>query len=1529
MVEKKKYIIEILRSYNAQVKTLNKLGLLDEAKHFELFAIELARLWFQADFINANVKRSNEPYIDLKSIDETTVVQVSTVIDCQTKINDTLEKFYSQENNNKKLKFILLSEIEISNIKIKNTYQKFNKETDIITLSSIFNKLDNQLDFVNKLYDIIVNFFDNIDVNLNSYKEALNKSEYDLSQISSCINNEVKVDRTAVIDEINKSSKRNIVVVGKPGSGKSALCKDLLSEKTTLYTRAEKFIEHDKLNDIWGFDFSQIALFSGEKSINIFIDSLESIMYIGDRNNLIGYLIEKCKKYSNIKIYFTCRRNDINSILNIDSLNNIDLILLDNLNNEEIQLLKDKYPILNNYDGKNYGDLLSNLWYVNMIVKMLNEDETSLSESELRVKIWDEVCSDKSNSKNNTERKKTLKAIIIERVKNNIVYVNKDDFNEEIIYKLLLDDILIENQSRTGIKLKYDIYEDLFFERELDYLYDNTKENINLFFEHLDNYGKYIYRKFKIWLDYKLLNIDIVDDLIRKTFFDINSTGKWYDYTIVGLVKADNCKYFFEMYRDILLSENYVYLIRIIDYINLYCFDLSHNYKNTIQLLSSGSAREECIKLIVECKLYKECKLDNSIRKLVYDWINGITLNRKLSNNAYDFKEIIIYYLSFLENTNNHDHEIYFKDLNMLYSLSEISKAEIIDKWNVLKSFLEQYKDENKFGFAKKIIKETLQNCNYLLIKNLPEELCELASYFWKYEYNHQQIISQINKKHFYMQNKKFNDFGLSDHFGLFNYDTSGHLFITRSFIYPFLKIDFAHGLKFIIDFLNDCVSIYNNLEPNVLKEYTLLIDDKEKTYFGDESFWVAYRGGGNVPELIKDMLMSLEYFLLNDINSNINMYGAILKVEVLEKSNNVFLFPLLISIALRHFNLFKEFFIDVASNIDIILMDVHRANSEISYRNLHMMGFNNKFQSEFIEKFDNLEFRSKSIQNYIIDLQFTQCDKTKVYKIIDYLYSKNENSEENATRYFNIQKMDFRKCDIKEVDEGLVLEPKIDGAAKVLNENKEKELAPYTQLIEKANILLKDITNGQDKIGESVEIIESILTLDHVQVIIAELNKVLELLIIYVISKKELNDELREKYVDLMIYELKDLISINSIGIPGSYNVFSRVLMFEAKHYYILWSLLNNDFSKKIYDKIIKSMINIILSGEYAGQLSYLLKDFLYKNEIIKNNIFQTILQLSRLDMKKRMERYNICKKKKIQFDYEFDLDSLYKKCKFRKNAKIIIPKKITKKINYKILMTILNYNFSIVDNRYSSFFSTVFTLIVSDLNNNQNRMFDFTIANNLKNILQYNLLFDEEHAKRVIDVIFNMDMNNINYELNKFYNDVFASLFAVYFDSFDNPMKRELIYKILELIENKVKDDKKLIKRFYSPLIFTSNNMYSWEDYPTKYSIDDKKFINKNLIKYGKYNIVQSIKNIDNLKCDELLPEILISLNELLKEIKHEEVIEVRFLLIKIITKAYNKCFNVIKNDNKMYDVFVEILSILVKNKVAEAAFLLEEIR
>ena len=43
------YITEYITSYEAKIKALNKDGLFDSARLFELFAIEICKLWFKQD----------------------------------------------------------------------------------------------------------------------------------------------------------------------------------------------------------------------------------------------------------------------------------------------------------------------------------------------------------------------------------------------------------------------------------------------------------------------------------------------------------------------------------------------------------------------------------------------------------------------------------------------------------------------------------------------------------------------------------------------------------------------------------------------------------------------------------------------------------------------------------------------------------------------------------------------------------------------------------------------------------------------------------------------------------------------------------------------------------------------------------------------------------------------------------------------------------------------------------------------------------------------------------------------------------------------------------------------------------------------------------------------------------------------------------------------------------------------------------------------------------------------------------------
>ena len=117
------------------------------------------------------------------------------------------------------------------------------------------------------------------------------------------------------------------------------------------------------------------------------------------------------------------------------------------------------------------------------------------------------------------------------------------------------------------------------------------------------------------------------------------------------------------------------------------------------------------------------------------------------------------------------------------------------------------------------------------------------------------------------------------------------------------------------------------------------------------------------------------------------------------------------------------------------------------------------------------------------------------------------------------------------------------------------------------------------------------------------------------------------------------------------------------------------------------------------------------------------------------------------------------------------------------------------------------------------------------------------------------------------------------------------------------------------------------------TKYDYKDKKFLNEQLSKYGKYNIEDSIRTIYLLKIDELLPEILISVNQILKfnktTLKNDFEGDIKIIIDEIITKAFINFSDSIKTDYDLIDAYESILKILIEINYEKAGVLLDEFR
>lgn len=116
------FINEYMSAYKSKIELSNERGLFDSAKMFELFALEICKLYFKQNFYNLNTTKSNFPIFDLISEDEKIYVQVSTEKYIPSKIKKTLEKLKdSKEPKLQKLNdayFFMLDNSSVKRLKI-------------------------------------------------------------------------------------------------------------------------------------------------------------------------------------------------------------------------------------------------------------------------------------------------------------------------------------------------------------------------------------------------------------------------------------------------------------------------------------------------------------------------------------------------------------------------------------------------------------------------------------------------------------------------------------------------------------------------------------------------------------------------------------------------------------------------------------------------------------------------------------------------------------------------------------------------------------------------------------------------------------------------------------------------------------------------------------------------------------------------------------------------------------------------------------------------------------------------------------------------------------------------------------------------------------------------------------------------------------------------------------------------------------------------------------------------------------------
>ena len=150
------FIIEYISAYEEKIKLANNNGLFDNAKLFEVFAIEICNIWFNQKFSNLNDVKPNFSYVDLISADKKLYIQVTTNQNVPQKIKNTLEKiknstdaFYSSITD---VVFFVLSNDSVNRLKDYSGKDRIGKidftvKNNLISTNDIISKASSDADF--------------------------------------------------------------------------------------------------------------------------------------------------------------------------------------------------------------------------------------------------------------------------------------------------------------------------------------------------------------------------------------------------------------------------------------------------------------------------------------------------------------------------------------------------------------------------------------------------------------------------------------------------------------------------------------------------------------------------------------------------------------------------------------------------------------------------------------------------------------------------------------------------------------------------------------------------------------------------------------------------------------------------------------------------------------------------------------------------------------------------------------------------------------------------------------------------------------------------------------------------------------------------------------------------------------------------------------------------------------------------------------------------------------------------------------
>ena len=1392
--------------------------------------------------------------------------------------------------------------------------------------------------------------------NIKKFLRAVERSkDIELANIEEYINGEYEINRTEFIDSIKLGSNKIISIQGNAGSGKSVICKKLLIEKEyVLATRAENLALGKTLNEIWGCDVEDAILWLGKQRLYIFIDAIEFIADCGENAFIsLQEIYRLADKYENVFIITSCRSTDSTAFFKIDTKYRITIYETPELTTEELNNIAKKYPIIKSLQQhKKYSDLFRLPFYINLIISGGFVKENIKDENSFRLLIWEKIlCLKDKCAKygiSSSMAREAVENIVFTRATNFLVGVDKDIIDSKILEALISEGIIVENGNT--VRLKYDIFEDICFERFIDKNFESCLGNYNTFFTEIEKIGRCIYRRYQIWVSNKLFIQSTREKFIYSLLIDANIKENWKKETEIGIVKSKYCGLFFEESSE-LLSKNVIG--ELLNVTNLFAFEarIIHIPKLSMSIRPIGAARENLIK-IASKELIVDERYKESLIKLCDDYSN-------FENRMIDVEkkacEIIIGYIDeLIEKCKNGKAYLYSKELVKLFLIvSKMPKASKEWLCGFVHRMLEEYRSDlnRSDSVSEDILEAIIKNYNPRFVIELPELACEVAETLWTYR--------KLRRPFSYYEDdfNKVKAYGLSDKAD--NY-ANNSVFDTP-FIWYIMRYNFIKGFNWAIDFLNKSVACFAKNNPEGIRKIEIFFADQneKKLYFGNENLWLADTMERLVPAILGDIIYVIKRTIVNTItNTSDRTYAKKLaeyiRKTIYEKSNNILLLSVVETIGMNFEKELSGYAVELASSMELIYWDIrryenylHNPTKELLEKQI-LMSFG---LSQINSRYEKDEKCAKSLQQYVIDsyLYGDEKIKSKCNVTVDYLYSifdekmcPNENLQ--------IQKMDARNAIMTQVNENtLLLETQIQGEPQKIVQKNEEASKPIKKINKSLNNLVENVKNNEIKTDDIIQLIDELL------------------------ERMQENDLLDMQYEDTLIILIAGALTKTDISKKQRNNLIGEWLKRFSKIFdkgngsYIA----NMDVTGQLWMQL-KEEIDPI-HEEHSGLIEKISDSavcFLRLNKKYAKRFFNTIVKLSEDEM--NHQRFNAeyieVHKDNEKFDFVPNMIPRLKGVDYHisKNGtelyenqkEMIIRNYLFKNFeadlsdfdidNYDIgiLCQLPHCGLDIEDEKMALVIKNIVICMIeiwnADVSKRQaHEIIDTFKEHSISTFFQYQLRLLGKNVEPLYDVLFsNIDFSKFTIDTIEFYKDIFGGFLSAYIDGFREKGKRSDIETKINMLEKYIEAiPEEWVRMELEKSLFLCVTRYnSWDVNKVKaqYSYKDKCFINNQLCKYGKIHLRDVLRTVYMLNIDELLPDILIGLSECFdatishgKEKFFKDVQDEQTIVDMIILKAFVNYSDEIKKDEKLINAYENILSSLTEIGNEKAAVLLDEFR